>query len=248
MPMSRKPRRRLARLLGSLAALTLALGATVAGPTAKGAELLPGVLPSLPLPSILPSLPLPSLPLPSLPIPSLPIPSIPIPSVPVPSVSLQPSATILPSLPIPSIPLPSLINQPSSSGSPSIGSSGSSLSSGPGSIMPTDSSGDPSPQQSASTSGGESEESAGANGVFTAASPSGGAQPPSGEVFGGPFGPIGLPQLVGAGSAAFLVGLLALYLAAGAGWLAVVRRKLGGIGVRVTAWREERLRGRYPGA
>lgn len=220
MRMSRRPRRPLARLLGSVAALTLTLGAAFTGPLAIGAEPLPGVLPSLPLPSIIPSLPLPSLPLPSVSLaPSLPLPSIPLPSVSVP-----------PSLPLPSVPLPSLTSQPSGSPSTSSGAPPSGASSG----EPT------------GTSDNDDDQSQGADGVLTAATPSAGVQPSSGEAGAGPFGPIGLPQLVGAGSAAFLFTLLGLCLAASAGWLAVVRRKLGGIGLRVTTWREERLRGRHP--
>ena len=242
MRTSRRPRRPFARLLGSVAALTLSLGASFTGPLAIGAEPPPGLLPSLPPPSIIPSLPLPSLPLPSLPIPSVPLPSasvpipsasVPIPSLPVPSVSVPPS-----------LPLPSLTSPPS--GSPST-SSGPPQSSGTSSGEPTETSGDPSPLKSGSASEGGDDQSPVANGVFTAASPSARDQPSSGEVGAGPFGPIGLPELVGAGSAAFLFTLLGLYLAASAGWLAVVRRKLGGIGLRVTTWREERLRGRHPG-
>lgn len=162
--------------------------------------------------------PLPSLPIPSLPLPSLPIPSLPLPSLPIPSVPI--SSLPLPSLPIPSLPLTLE------------------------SVSPNSASSQPSP----SASGAEADASAAGNAGLRGESPPGRAQPLATGGSGGQFGLIGLPQLVVAGSAAFLIVLLGLYVIAGAGWLAVVRRQLGGMGLRVSAWREERLRGRHPGA
>jgi hypothetical protein len=192
-----------------------------------------------PTPRPVPSLPLPTLPLPTLPLPTLPLPTLPLPTLP------------LPTLPLPTLPPPTL---PGGSPTPTPtvgpgGSPGASATPAPSSSVPTPGAstgpgGDPSSQPGGPGSGGSS----GAGGPGSG----GGATPVDTGRFTVGFsglGPIdGLVDLDVVGFDALLEwavpaillsvpGLLLLLavLAQAAGgllWLPMVRRWLGGFGLR----------------
>jgi hypothetical protein len=198
-----------------------------------------------PTPRPVGSLPLPTLPLPTLPLPTLPLPTLPLPTFPLPTLPLP--TLPLPTLPSPTLPLPTLPGG-SPTPTPTIGPGGS-PGAGPGA------SGDPSP---APGPGGDPSSQPGGPGsggnVGSGGSPgSGGGAPPDDNRrftvgFSG-LGPIdGLVDVDVVGFDAMLEwavpalllsvpGLLLLLavLAQAAGgllWLPIVRRWLGGFGLR----------------
>ena len=186
-----------------------------------------------PTPRPLPSLPLPTLPLPTLPLPTLPLPTLPLPTLP------------LPTLPLPTLPLPTLPNG-SPAPTPTIGPGGSPAAS------PTPSPGASSDPSSAPGAGGGSTSQPGGPGSGGSGGTGGGAPPDDNGRFTVGFnglGPIdglvdvdvvGFDAMIEWAVPALLLsvpGLLLLLavLAQAAGgllWLPMVRRWLGGFGLR----------------